>query len=118
MTVFRPGDIVNIEMEIRPNVDGDLAVGHPDGIGYAFTNATFAELNAAGKVTLVRRAEPDWQPGDIGLHTIIPQAHYAFMPRVEHDDEPWLSLASGARRSRRSLAGKLVRCAVIPEVTP
>jgi hypothetical protein len=119
---FRPGDIVTVELEIKAFGSRPCLHVNPAGPD------VFARLVDAGKVTLVRRAEPDWKPGDIGQH-IETGVRYLYRPyygRLEDNDLElpgltWLPIGSlrgldVAFRSAEELAGKLVRCTVTPEV--
>lgn len=116
MTDYRPGDIVSVEMELQDWLSEPCLHRGP------FAPMEFAKLVKAGKVTLVRRAEPDWQPGDIGQHIETGELYYhrgpgqLFGGGLRH----WLWLnapeAVDPWYSRDDLAGKLVRCTVTPEV--
>lgn len=127
MTSYTPreGDraLIHCEVEVRPNVAGMLAAGRADRDGYLFGDSTFNILVEAGAVSLIRRAEPDWKPGDIGQHVETGE-RYLYRPydgsATDYDTGPWLAISSirgrdVAFRTAEELRGKLVRCTVTPE---
>lgn len=123
MTDFRPGDIVTVELEVVHHqgwralaVEGTNFDKFPGP--WTISAHVLGMLNDAGKVTLVRRAEPDWREGDIGKHVTTGALYVYTRARaswvtVAHPDPFEVGVFQGAN----TLAGKLVRCTVTPEVT-
>lgn len=128
MTDFRPGDIVTIELEVAHHkgwtvlaVEGTNFDKFPGP--WSISAQVLGMLEGAGKVTLVRRAEPDWQPGDIAQHVDTGELFSYHPTTVAGDDRAWRRISTFKAwdaanwLSEQELAGKLVRCTVTPEVT-
>jgi hypothetical protein len=114
----REGDIVRITARIGRQENGKLCAdtsiaGTPYNPAY-FNHGILGALIAEGRVELLSRAEPDWQPGDIGQHIETGEL-YQYWPRPPA--LPWRALASaaGSWHEAGELEGKLVRCTVTPE---
>jgi hypothetical protein len=105
----RVGDIVTIrELRVVPDFAG--------GMGDIELSAV-KNLIPLDQVELVCRAEPDWQPGDIGQHAETGEC-FVYNP-LAAGVWSWLCVTPGsrylARRDSNLLAGKLTRMRLVPE---
>jgi hypothetical protein len=107
----REGDRVKVELVVGASPGGGLWLREDNGEA-----TTLDSLIAAGKVELVSRAEPDWQPGDIGRDRETGELFRYVL--TDPKDMPWVTINThsvGMRRQCEDLAGRLDRMLLVPE---
>ena len=117
------GDAVDVRLTVTvPLVDifGRLVLTTPNGL-VVMGAVRLEQLAEAGAVSLVRRAEPDWQDGDLGKHRETGELYLyrPDFPRAFSELRPWFHLLAPEHtspwRTAEEMLGKLVRCTVTPE---
>jgi hypothetical protein len=105
----REGDEINVRLTVAPNGRGALTEGTISAVMVSEMLAVVAD-----RVELVSRAEPDWQPDDIGQHIVTGELY-------QRTDVPgWccmtgLDAGGDYPADYQSLKGKLRRMRLVPE---